>query len=80
MEIMKTGYKDPLEKMKKAILKIGQNEKSNRPKLKNDFVGFYPHVPHTLMNLPITMINKEKQENKAKTIHLFYSISTASVK
>jgi hypothetical protein len=78
MEIMKTGYKDPLEKMKKAILKIGQKEKANRPKLKNDFVGFVPHVPNTLMNLPITMINKEKQDNKAKTIHLFYSISTAS--
>jgi len=79
MEIMRTGYKDPLDKMKKAILKIGQNEKANRPKLKNDFVGFIPHVPNTLMGLPITMINKEKQENKAKTIHLIYSISTASV-
>ena len=78
MEIMKAGYKDPLEKMKKAILKIGQNEKANRPKMKNDFVGFVPHVPNTLMNLPITMINKEKQENKAKTIHLIYSVSTAS--
>ena len=78
MEIMRSGYKDPLEKMKKAILKIGQKEKANRPKMKNDFVGFVPHVPNTLMNLPITMINKEKQDNKAKTIHLFYSISTAS--
>ena len=78
MEIMRTGYKDPLEKMKKAILKIGQNEKANRPKLKNDFVGFVPHVPHTIMGLPMTMINKEKQAHKAKTLHLFYSISTAS--
>jgi hypothetical protein len=78
MEIMKTGYKDPLEKMKKAILKIGQTEKANRPKLKNDFVGFIPHVPNTLMGLPITMINKEKQDHNAKTIHLIYSISTAS--
>jgi hypothetical protein len=78
MEIMRSGYKDPLEKMKKAILKIGQNEKANRPKLKNDFVGFVPHVPNTLMGLPITMINKEKQAHTAKTIHLFYSISTAS--
>ena len=78
MEIMKSGYKDPLEKMKKAILKIGQNEKANRPKMKNDFVGFVPHVPNTLMGLPITMINKEKQTDKAKTIHLIYSVSTAS--
>ena len=78
MEIMRTGYKDPLEKMKKAILKIGQNEKANRPKMKNDFVGFIPHVPNTLMGLPITMINKEKQADKAKTIHLIYNVSTAS--
>jgi hypothetical protein len=78
MEIMRTGYKDPLERMKKAILKIGENEKANRPKMKNDFVGFVPHVPHTIMGLPMTMINKEKQANKAKTMHLFYSISTAS--
>ena len=78
MEIMRTGYKDPLEKMKKAILKIGQNEKANRPKMKNDFVGFIPHVPNTLMDLPITMINKEKQADKAKTIHLIYNVSTAS--
>ena len=78
MEIMRTGYKDPLEKMKKAILKIGQKDKANRPKLKNDFVGFVPHVPHTIMGLPMTMINKEKQAHKANTIHLFYGISTAS--
>jgi hypothetical protein len=78
MEIMKSGYKEPLDKMKKAILKIGQTQKASRPKLKNDFVGFVPHVPHTLMGLPMTMINKEKQVNKANTIHLIYSVSTAS--
>jgi hypothetical protein len=78
MEIMKTGFKDPLEKMKKGILKLGALDKDQRPKMKNDFVGFVPHVPHTLMNLPITMINKDKQVHKNKTIHLIYSYSASS--
>jgi hypothetical protein len=78
MELMKTGFKDPLEKMKKGILKMGAMDQDKRPKMKNDFVGFVPHVPHTLMNLPITMINKDKQIHKNKTIHLIYSYSASS--
>jgi hypothetical protein len=78
MEVMKTGFRDPLEKMKKGILKMGNMDKDTRPKMKNDFVGFVPHVPHTLMNLPITMINKEKQVHKNKMIHLVYSFSASS--
>lgn len=79
MDVIRSGYYEPLERMKKAILKRGKTEKNNRPKLKNDYVGFVPHVPNTLMNLPITMINKEKQVFKSKTIHLIYSFSASSV-
>lgn len=80
-ELIKTGFRDPLEKMKKAIVKIGRTEQRVKPKLKNDFVGFVPHVPHTIMNLPMTMINKEKQINKSKNIHLIYSFgASANVK
>ena len=70
MEIIRKGYYDPLEKMKKALLDIGRNQDRTRPKLKNDFVGFVPHVPHTIMNLPITMINKEKSAKQAQN-HAF---------
>jgi hypothetical protein len=81
MEILKKGYKDPLDKMKKSILKIGQNDNYKRPRIQNDFIGFAPNVPNALMNLPITMINKEKQTAKAKTIHLVYSFcASASTK
>jgi hypothetical protein len=74
MEIMKTGYKEPLEKMKRGILKIGESENYKKPRTRADFVGFVPHVPHTLMNLPITMINREPiQQRRSKTIHLTYS-------
>lgn len=80
MEIMKAGYKDPIEKMKKAILKIGQRDNYQRPRLQTDFVGFVPHVPNTVMNLPMTMLNRQKRPNKSKTIHLTYNFgATANV-
>jgi hypothetical protein len=78
-ELIRAGYKEPLEKMKKAILKIGNSDNHQRPKMKNDFVGFMPHVPNTLIGLPMTMINKEKQAHKAKTIHLIYSTGASSL-
>ncbi|HSX39120.1 MAG TPA: hypothetical protein VLI92_00830 [Candidatus Saccharimonadales bacterium] len=78
MDILKKGYKEPLDKMKKAILKIGQQQSNQRPRMKNDFVGFVPNVPNTLMNLPMTMINREKIAPKTKTIHLTYSFCAAA--
>lgn len=78
VELLKNGYKEPLEKMKKAILKIGQKDNFQRPRTKNDFIGFAPNVPNALMNLPINMINKEKQAPKTKMIHLTYSICAAA--
>ena len=52
--------------MKNEILKIGRNDKTKKAKFKNDFVGFIPHVPNTLMNIPQTMINKDRKEKKHK--------------
>jgi hypothetical protein len=72
------GYSDPLEKMKKAVLKIEEQSPDRRPRTKNDYVGFVPHVPNTLMNLPITMINRQKQPKQSKTIHLTYSFCALS--
>lgn len=77
-DLIKTGFKDPLEKMKKEIVKINDTEKPNRPKMRTDFVGFVPHVPNTVMGLPMTMINKEKQVSKNKMIHLIYSFGASS--
>lgn len=72
METLRNGYKDPLDKMKKAILKVGELDNHKRPRLENDFVGFIPHVPNTVMNLPQTMLNRQRQPKKAKTMHLTY--------
>lgn len=78
MEIIKAGYAEPLDRMKRAILKIGEKEKGTKPRTKNDYVGFVPHVPNTIMNLPITMINRERQKNRSKTIHLTYSFCASA--
>ena len=78
MDIMKAGYKEPLEKMKRAILKIGNMDNFEKPKMKADFVGFVPHVPNTVMNLPITMINRERKQAQSKTIHLTYNFAAVS--
>lgn len=79
MELIKGGYSDPLNKLKKGMLKIAENNKYIRPRTKNDFVGFAPNVPNTLMNLPITMINREKVAKKDKNIHLTYSFCADAI-
>ena len=76
--VMESGYRDPLEKMKKAILSIGQKDNFVKPRTRNDFVGFAPNVPNYLMNVPQSMINRDRIAPKTNTIHLTYSICTAS--
>ncbi len=72
-QIIERGYSEPLKKLKQGILKIDQNEKEyKKPRPKNDFIGFVPNVPNTLMNLPQTMINRERLPQKNKNIHLTY--------
>lgn len=73
MEVLRVGYKDPLEQMKKAILKLGRSEKRTRPRIHESVVGFAPNVPAGLMNLPESMFNREYQSKKSKTLHLTYS-------
>ena len=79
MELIKKGYSDPLSQLKKGILKIAENDKYTRPRTKTDYVGFVPNVPNTLMNLPMTMINREKTIRKDKNIHLTYSFCADAI-
>jgi hypothetical protein len=76
--VMLNGYKEPLEKMKKAILAIGERQANVKPRPKNDFVGFAPNVPNYLSNLPINMINRDRIAPKTNTIHLTYSIGASA--
>lgn len=77
--VMKIGYKEPLEKMKKAILKIGESDKYQKPRAYNAVVGYAPHVPNYLMNLPTSMINRDRKAPKKNTIHLTYSFCASAM-
>jgi hypothetical protein len=78
MDVLRNGYHEPLEKMKKAILSIGQKDNYQKPRTYNDFVGFAPNVPNYLRNVPETMIRRDRITPKTKTIHLLYSFCGAS--
>jgi hypothetical protein len=81
MDVLRNGYSEPLEKMRKAILQIGKEDNFQKPRLRNDFVGFAPNVPNYLMNVPQSMINRDRIAPKTKTIHLLYSFcASANVK
>lgn len=78
INVIQAGYKDPLEKMKKAILKIGRTDTYKRPRLKTAVVGFVPHVPNFVQGLPEAMITRDPVRARAKTINLVYSFGASA--
>lgn len=78
MNVVKTGFKEPLEKMKKAVLRIGEMDSYTKPKLEAAAAGFIPHVPNAIMGLPLSMMKREPQPVQNKTIHLIYGFGASS--
>jgi hypothetical protein len=74
-DLLEKGYSDPMDEMKREILKIGKRDMATRPRSYNSMVGFQAHVPNALQGIPENMINREKRVEKAKTIHLLYGFS-----
>jgi hypothetical protein len=75
VELLSNGYFEPMEKMKKAILKIDRKTPQIKNQFENSVVGFLPNVPRALMGLPDSMINKTKTPENEKVIHLLYGFS-----
>lgn len=75
VDLLKTGYKKPMDEIKRELVKITNNSPQQRRRTYNDFQGFIPHVPNLLSGHPQTMINREKRTEKTKTIHLVYGFS-----
>lgn len=76
-DLISTGYTDILPKIKDGIRNTEQKFKSefqlipkNRPH--NQEEGFVPHVPNSILNLPNSMININKQPQKQKTLDIVY--------
>jgi hypothetical protein len=78
LDFLEGGYSEPMERMKKAVLKIDKKEAAPRPKTKTSVVGFQAHVPNAIQGIPESMIMRERQKEKSKTIHLLYGFSAAA--
>ena len=74
-DLLKNGYKEPLADIQRQLLKLDRQTASTRPRPFNNIVGYAPHVPNALQNIPTSMIDREKRAIKTKTIHLLYGFS-----
>jgi|RhiMethySRZTD1v2_1073278.scaffolds.fasta_scaffold256874_2 hypothetical protein len=78
LELMRSGYKDPLKKIKKAVVKIGRNEGYKKSQRVKSVVGSSPHIQNAILGLPKSMISRKRPVKKSKTIHLTYSFCAAA--
>jgi hypothetical protein len=78
IELVRSGYKDPLKKIKKAVLNIGRNEGYKKTQRVKSVVGSSPHIQNAILGLPKSMISRKRPAKKSKTIHLIYSFCAAA--
>jgi hypothetical protein len=75
------GYKEGLDKMMTAGLKISHMGKAKKHLPSVDVVGFAPHIPNAITGIPKSMINTCSVEQKAKVLTiLYYSAEGYNVK
>ena len=73
--IFQNGYVDILDKIKAGV---AQHMKSTgitqRRYIRTNVVGYAPHVPNAILNLPNAMILTESQPQKIKSISIVYNM------
>lgn len=74
-ELLKSGYREPLERMKAEILKVEKNAPTPRQKRFKSISGYAPHVPNAIQGIPLSMFNRKNTPKPSKTIHLLYGFS-----
>lgn len=75
MTLMKSGYKEGLENLKKTKTKLTERATQLRPQIKLDVVGFAPCVPNAIIGLPKSMIKRERVMQKSPIIDICYDAS-----
>jgi hypothetical protein len=78
LEFLEGGYFEPMERMKREVLKISKKDQAERPRTYNHIVGGAVNVANALQGRPDSMIFREKRAQKEKTIHLLYGFSAAA--
>lgn len=78
LDLLKYGDEELFNKIKDENKKINVNKLLgniiNRPKQKQDVVGFQANVPQYLLGLPTNMINQEPKKTSQKVLNIFLNI------
>lgn len=74
-EMLESGYSEPLERMKKEVLKIDKADTQQVRRTRNHLVGGAVNVANALQGRPDSMIFREPRQEKTKTINLIYGFS-----
>lgn len=76
MNLYRFGYVDILPEIKKGTAQVGKSYAAlPRNKIVTDVVGYVPHVPNSILNLPNSMIATKKVPQKVKAISITYAIT-----
>ena len=75
ISIFQNGYVDILDQIKAGVTQhlkaMGVTHKRN---IRTNVVGYAPHVPNAILNLPNSMILTESQPQKVKAISIVYNM------
>ena len=78
-ELLKYGWIDGVQRAKELTgynkLDNVTREASTMVRPENTVVGYMPHVPNAIMNIPNSMIRVQRVPKKIKTIDILYNIS-----
>lgn len=77
-DIMKVGYKEGLENMKKAGKGVTVSSKSIKAVPTASVIGYTPHVPNAIAGIPCSMISHKKVVMKSKILSMVYDITASS--
>jgi len=74
-ELAVNGYKDGLDQMMSANVRITHRESAPKNMPDVNVVGYAPHVPNAIAGYPMSMITKKPSEQKMKVITILYYMS-----
>jgi hypothetical protein len=76
-EIMKIGYKEGLENLKKAEKNIPVCSKASKAVPTASVIGYTPHVPNAIAGIPCSMISHKQVVMKTKMLSVVYDMTAS---
>lgn len=76
-DIMKAGYKEGLENLKKGQKSVSVSSKSAKSVPTASVIGYTPHVPNAIAGIPCSMISHKQVVMKTKMLALVYDMTAS---